>query len=113
MKQMIIFIFVVLMSIQLYAQGHGSHAPHLIIEGIKALTMSPSDLSGVRQIQAEQDARIRSMSNPHFNPKVPFYPKRKDSFKHVTPNVVKIHNSCLDSIKVKGICIPKTGNKKK
>lgn len=102
MKQMILLIFVALMSIQLYAQGHGSHTPHIVIEGFKALIMSPSDLSGVKKIQTEQNARIRSMSNPHFNPNVPFYLKRKDSviLFSVKPYLVKNHivNNPKDSL---------------
>ena len=90
------------MSIQLYAQGHGYHAVHIVVDGAKSLKMSPSDLPGVRRIQAEQDARIRSMSSPHFNPNVPFYLKRKDSVKlfSVKPYLIKKHigNNPKDSL---------------
>ena len=109
MKKIIVFILVSLLPFQLYAQRHASHVPHIVIEGVKALTISPSDLPGVRKIQAEQNARINGMSGYRFNPAIPFYLRSKDLLKLETPHVVwrrHIHNN-FDSIKNKRFDIMK------
>ena len=108
MKKIIVFILVTLFPFQLHAQGHASHVPHIVIGGVKALTMSPSDISGMRKIQAEQNAKIRNMSS-RYNPTIPFYLRSKDSLKHVTPHVVwrrHVYNN-FDSIKNKRFDIQK------
>lgn len=118
MKRIVVLILVTFLSFQLYAQRLGHHTSHIVIEGIKALTMSPSDYPGMRKIQAEQNARIKGMSSPRLNPAVPFYHKSKDSLKHLTHDVVRgryKHNNFLDSIKNTSFdirMIDKTGNRK-